>query len=272
MEIYAGIVTYNPDLLRLKENLIHIIPQVKSVVIFDNNSSNIIELVRFLQEFFREIILLKSDKNKGVAYALNQICTWGVMNGYHWVLTLDQDSVCSDNLIEVLKKYEQQDIAIISPNIIYRNNEKYTRSQKKEFEEVEWVITSASLTNLKVWKKINGFDEWLFIDKVDYDYGVRANRAGYKIVRTYKVDLLHELGNLKCRRFLGRTIFVTNHPPIRYYYMIRNSIYLSKKLQKGFPVSVIMKNVLKIVFFENHKLSKLNFIGRGIKDGILSTI
>ena len=43
-KIYAGIVTFNPDIERLKENVCAICIQVPEVVIFDNGSSNFVDI------------------------------------------------------------------------------------------------------------------------------------------------------------------------------------------------------------------------------------
>jgi rhamnosyltransferase len=39
--IFAGIVTYQPDLNRLGDNLRAVSPQVRKVIIYDNGSTNI---------------------------------------------------------------------------------------------------------------------------------------------------------------------------------------------------------------------------------------
>lgn len=39
-DICAGIVTYNPDIQLLKQNIQSIQPQVQSIFIYDNGSSN----------------------------------------------------------------------------------------------------------------------------------------------------------------------------------------------------------------------------------------
>lgn len=45
------------------------------------------------------------------------------------------------------------------------------------------------------------------------------NKTGYKICRVNTVSLLHELGNLKCRKIAERMIYVTNHSAFRRYDM-----------------------------------------------------
>ena len=266
LQICAGIITYNPDIELLRKNLNSIYNQVENVVVFDNGSSNQHQIVDLLLDF-DNCDLITESQNKGIAYALNRVCDWSVNKGYNWILTLDQDSLSPHNLINVLSKYTGKDIAIVSPNINYKNNEAFCIKSDKESEEVNWVITSASLTNLSVWKEIHGFDEWLFIDGVDFDYCLRANKMGYKVIRSYETELFHELGNLRCIKLFGKVIYVTNHSAIRKYYMSRNAVYLRYKLNEGNPFRTITKYIIKILFFEKNKISKFSSVIRGVSDG-----
>jgi rhamnosyltransferase len=268
IKIFAGIVLYNPELERLHENIEHIVTQVSMVIMFDNGSENIADIERLSKEWSDNIVLLKSNENIGIAAALNQLCEWGENHGYQYIITLDQDSVCPEKLIFILQKNINSDVAVVAPNIIYRNNEAFA-VRKSEIEEVEWVITSASITSLKIWNELGGFDENLFIDGVDRDFCIRARKRGYRIVKDYHAELLHELGNLKCKKIMGRTIYITNHQAFRKYYMVRNVIYLDKKLGETKRYSYIMKHIFKTLLFEDGKLKKLHAIYRGICDGLL---
>ena len=104
MKYIAGIVLYNPDLGRLKENIESICKQVDKVILIDNGSDNIREIEDLIKEYLN-CILLKNGENMGIAYALNQILKYAYENDVKWFLTLDQDSVCSRNLINTYSKY-----------------------------------------------------------------------------------------------------------------------------------------------------------------------
>lgn len=264
-KICAGIVTYNPNINLLKQNLNSIINQVECVFIVDNASSNFDDIENIAAENNR-IIITTNVENMGIAKALNQLCENALEKGFDWILTLDQDSISPANLVEMLARHINDYTAIIAPNIIYKNNESFSDAETNGIQTVEWVITSASLTNLKVWRLLDGFDEILFIDGVDRDYGIRATRAGYKIIKCYDVKLLHELGNLRCKKKFGRTIYVTNHSALRKYYMVRNAIYLDKKLELNMSKKYIVKLIIKTVLYEVDKIKKLEFVIKGIKD------
>lgn len=266
-DVAAGIVSYNPDISKLKENINCIINQVSRVYIYDNGSANINELSSLISTYGDAVSLYKSYDNNGVARALNALCSFAINDGFNWIVTLDQDSVAPPDLVKIEQScINRQDIAIVSPKIVYKGNEEFapkdTGIQKKK-----WVITSGSLMNLKAYSKIGGFDNQLFIDGIDFDYCVRAGRYGFIILVDNDVILHHELGNLKCRRLFGKTIFISNHRPERYYYMSRNAVYLSNNLHDKDPRMLPYKLLFKTFFFEKDKLAKINMIIKGIHDG-----
>ena len=264
-KICAGMVTFNPDKEILISNIASIIDKVDAVIVHDNGSTNIKMIDELCKQ--NEVILLKNSKNQGIARALNQLCQYAIDNDFSWIITLDQDSITEDNLIKELTRYVSNDVAILAPNVIYRHNEKFADEIKKGIREEQWVITSASLTNLNVWRKIGGFDENLFIDGVDRDFCIRANQAGYKVLKDYNVSIWHDLGNLKCRKMFGRTIYVTNHSPKRKYYMVRNAIYLDKKLELNTSKLYIIKILIKTLLYEDDRIKKIKDIKKGISDG-----
>jgi len=259
--VCAGIVTYNPDKNKLLSNINSVCGQVEKIVIIDNGSSNYLE---WSSDIPREILIVQNDKNYGVAAALNQLCKYALLDGFDWCLTLDHDSVCLGDLVGNLMNNIEPDVAIIAPGILYKDNEKYN-TKKEGIEQVDWVITSASLTNLKIWKELR-FDETLFIDGVDRDYCIRANRKGYRVLKDNDVALEHELGNLKCKKLFGRIVHVTYHSNFRKYYMARNVIYLDRKLNEHNSMKKIMKLLFKTIFYEK-SMKGINSIVRGIRDG-----
>lgn len=104
MIINGGIVTYNPDIEKLKKNISRIAGQVCKLVIADNGSKNIEDIKR-LAAAFENVSVILNYENFGIARALNQIMKWSSNNGGDWTITLDQDSECSDCIIDLYKPY-----------------------------------------------------------------------------------------------------------------------------------------------------------------------
>mgnify|MGYP003311394843 CR=1 FL=1 len=73
MDIMAGIVLYNPEKKRLKENIDAIINQVDKIVLVDNGSDLTLDTKDFFGEASDKVVLIRNSENKGIAKALNQI-------------------------------------------------------------------------------------------------------------------------------------------------------------------------------------------------------
>ena len=85
MAYVAGIVVFNPDMVRLKENIEAIIPQVETVIVIDNGSKDENEIPSFL-EAYKSTVCIRNAENMGIAKALNQIVNKADELGYEWVL------------------------------------------------------------------------------------------------------------------------------------------------------------------------------------------
>ena len=271
--IAASIILFNPDLLRLNENIEAIYQQVELLVLIDNNSNNI-QAIESEYGSYENISIIKNKENFGIAKALNQAMLFCQSKGYTWVLTLDQDSVCPSNLIQEYHKYlEMPKVAIISPVIDDRNMREDTtvKHSTDDFEEIEKCITSATLTNVEIWRILGGFDEVMFIDLVDFEYCMRILQKGYKILRVNTVILLHEVGRITQPKFLFWDLIILNHSPFRKYYIARNIIYLAKKHRTRGGIIMAYLRAIKLLMqtevYEDDKAKKGMAILRGIKSG-----
>ena len=72
--LFAGIVTFNPDIELLRKNIEAICAQVDLVIIVDNGSRNL-EDIRPLADA-HHCKLIPNAQNEGIATALNQIALW----------------------------------------------------------------------------------------------------------------------------------------------------------------------------------------------------
>ena len=269
--VLAGITLYNPELDRLEENISAILGQVDKVFCIDNGSKNIREVEGFLKKKFPEVSLKKNAENLGVAAALNQIFSYGKEKGFAWVLTLDQDSVCPENLMKEYRKYwKLEGVGVLSPRIIDRNFQKNTEAGVA-YEEIDKCITSASLTSVAVWEAVGGFWEYLFIDYVDHDFCAKCQKAGIRILRINRVALLHELGKGAHRRLFGKQLTILNHSPMRKYYIVRNRLIYMKEHRDVIDIKAERKKYIyfyiKTLLFEDQKWEKLKEMLRGRRDG-----
>lgn len=269
--VYVGIVTFNPCMERLKENIDAIKKQVEDVLVFDNGSSNYDEIIKNLDP---DVIILKSEKNIGIAAALNRLIEWGENNGFQWMISLDHDSVCGYDFVENMMPYLNitEQVGIVAPIIIDRNIGVVGHNPESEWAEVRTCITSGSFNSIVAWRKVGGYDESMFIDSVDFEYCYRLRKNGYKVIQVSKVQLLHELGKSQKRRFLFWRVDVNGHSAFRKYYIARNNVYypLKHHLWLHFVRGNLRNLWLLVVvsLYEENKTEKKKSILRGWKDGL----
>ncbi len=275
IKIITGIVLFNPELERLKENVDAIHGRTDMIVFVDNGSANAEQIMDFLSQY-DNVSVIRNENNAGIARALNQICEFAEQKNADYVLTLDQDSVCPPNIISEYRKHIGENTGILCPLIKDRNHNLDKIESDCDITEVKKCITSASLMNIKAWKSVNGFDESMFIDGVDFDICIRIRKRGFSIIRVNTVTLIHEIGKITVRRFLLWNVRVKNHSAFRKYYIARNIIYLARKQKSVLKVMKSYLQVLKqwicVLLYENEKRNKLKEIQRGFCDGIKAEI
>lgn len=69
----AGIVTYNPDLERLRANLNNTASQVDAVFVFDNGSENVADIRSLADSEYTTLRVEADPNNRGIAFALNRL-------------------------------------------------------------------------------------------------------------------------------------------------------------------------------------------------------
>lgn len=266
--IFAGIVSYNPDIDRLSDNLSAISPQLNEIVIFDNGSE-FQSVIRKRIQNYHNVKLISSDKNIGIAAALNRLMEYGEKKNYIWMLTLDQDSVCNCNYITSIQSYLyiKPNIGIVAPVIIDRNIGVIGHNPVKEYACVNTCITSGAVINIKIWKKVGKYDESMFIDSVDFEFCYRVRKNGYKVIQIRDAQLLHEIGQSEHRKFLFWKVTVSGHSAFRKYYIARNNVYYP--LKHRLFIHFIRGNwrnlylLLIITLYENDKQQKIVSVLKG---------
>lgn len=268
-KVLAGIVLFNPDIERLQQNINAIKGQVDKLILVDNGSTDT-QYKKLLD--ISDVEYVGNDSNKGIAFALNQILQYAYDNDYSWALTLDQDSVVAQNLMSVYSGIAKKDeVGIVCCKTIDRNFTELHQNEIEPDREVRYCITSASLTNVEAWKKTGGFDESMFIDWVDWDICIALRHHGYKIIKTDRTHILHELGtNTRIKRVGKYQFLILNRSSFRYYYVSRNWIYLGRKWkEENLTVKLlqVIKMLLIAMVYESNKWENLKAFVKGTLDG-----
>ena len=107
------------------------------------------------------------DENYGIAKALNVGFSCAKKQGFSWVLTMDQDSLLSQNMLAGYTKFinvSHQKIGIVCPLLQVYRDEKVLLQDS--YVQVNEALTSGSLINMDAYDAAGGFLEKLFIDEV----------------------------------------------------------------------------------------------------------
>lgn len=286
----AGIVTYNPEIRRLQNNINAIHNQVSLVYCFDNGSVNLREIKEICGQY-DNVIVFENGENSGIAEGLNQIISEARRNGVVWLLTLDQDSVCPTGMIEKMLQYaDKPNIVAICPRVV--DHRRPVEKQKEDgVNEIDFCITSGCLVNTMESKKIGDFDSWLFIGQVDDEFCHRAMINDKKILRINSLELDHELGELRPSRFqkiflrLGEILhfsklkalsYKRKVSPMRVYYSTRNMVYLSRKY-RNYPNTKFTRkraifNAISNVIRGQKRIETAKAAIRGYKEGYSVTV
>lgn len=277
--ICAIIVSYNCD-EKILLVINSIINQVNSMVIIDNGSKKLsLDILKKIEN--SKIKFLYNNKNMGIAYALNQGVKYAQSKNNYWIITLDQDSIATKNMVSnMLEVYyslsdiQQIDVVSIVPVNIEQKiyDEKQNIKNDIKFEEVLTEITSGNLIKISIFKKIGYFNEKLFIDCVDHDFCFRINKSGAKIIRIFDSILLHNLGDIKTKKIFSKNVSFSNHSYIRRYYITRNRFYIWGLYGQSFGEWVkqdkkaAIMDLFCIILFEKGKLLKIKMIIKGYND------
>lgn len=278
MHICAGIITYNPTLTDVSTCLEALCNQVERVIIVDNASKNVKSLQEVVSKY-ANVTLVKNSQNIGFAKALTQVFEWAKSQGFNWVLTLNDDSVVPNNMISEYKKIlenqgslvnqknaKNSKIAIVCSLLKNRLDGTILHSKCHEDE----CITSGSLTSVEAWAKIGGFDEWLEIDGVDFDFSRRLVRAGWKIVECQNVIMEHQIGKARSINLIIKHPIVWNHNANRKYYIARNMQVVDYKMGTYSYVKslrAVVRDMIFVALWEKNKFAKILAMVRGFKDG-----
>lgn len=271
-EILAVVVCYNgsDDLLKTINALYG---KVGHIHIVDNaSSSKTIEVLKQL-EGESNISITYLNQNQGIGYALNIGVNKGVEMGYNWLLTMDQDSIVSDTMVEefCIAINLNNKLSCLTPTISVFEKENTFNNRRNKENIVKYAITSGNLVKLEIFETIGLYNEKLFIDCVDFDFSFRLRVAGFTINLVPDAKLFHQLGEKHSVPKLF-SWFYTLHSPLRRYYMFRNWGYIFQSYFTKFPVFIIRGTIIHflllliIPFYDKKPWESLTFIYYGIRD------
>ena len=269
IKIAAMTTLYNPTKYNI-DNIINYIDEVDKIYVIDNtdNKTN-----KELMPNNKKIDYISDNTNYGIAKAINIAAEKAINDGYKYLLTMDQDSKMTNDILKQMKEFLKQTkikkIGLISP---YQDIGSDEEIPDEECTDVIEMMTSGNIIDLEVYKKVGGFKDWLFIDCVDTEYCMNLHVHGYKVLRLNRVIMKHDLGELKVHKLFNKEYPCYNHSPIRRYYIVRNNLYINEMYNYYYPdycnhlIRVQKGQVKRIIAFEKNKIKKLKMMLKGYLD------
>jgi rhamnosyltransferase len=268
--VVAVVVLYHPP-PALAEMIRSVRGITQNVLLIDNTEQPFFDLEslrRQAPDF--SFSLVQNGENKGIAWALNEAGKYGLLHGFQWLLTLDQDSRFDPDTAPALLAYALAagpEVAIVAPYHVTPGAAVPALAQ--EAEVIRHTMTSGNLLRLSAFQTCGPFEEKLFIDSVDHEYCLRLRRHGFRIIRLNGVRLSHPQGNITYTRFLFFRWKTTNHGPARRYYMARNRWYVMTRYFFFDPkffrreLSQYIRDYFRVLFLENQKRKKISAMIKG---------
>lgn len=271
--------------------------QVDKIILWDNSPQIFTkQQIEELDKYPKCEYIFAND-NLGMPEGLNRVVEIADKQGYGWVLTMNADSICPENMIEEYTTFfEDENIGMICPQVIDKRRKYMKISSKNGHELVDMCITSAACTNVKAWRQVGKFDGWLLVDLLDNDISKRMILNGWKIVKVNSVVLDQEFGDIKPKGkkeeqfwlWVGKLLHNDNFAKFSYkktvhsnrvYYTCRNIIYLNKKFKNyggigyrenyncntffGFLICFVLPSVIRA----DEKMKTVKAVIKGFKDG-----
>lgn len=286
-KILAVIVTYHPDYIQLERLVSSIVTQVDQVLIIDNATPNFSAQVNLTNLTITELVI--NAQNMGLACAYNQACSLAREKDFSHLLLLDQDSLPAADMVKhlahVLEAANQQKLTTAAAGPYYRDSKlsdispfvklsgltlQRVACNADQQVEVDHLISSGALIDIRAIEKIGAFIAELFIDYVDTEWCWRARRSGLKLLGVGAATMDHNLGDSQFKEFGKARIL---HAPFRLYYQLRNQLWMIRQPWIGaqwrtMDILRCLKIFTAVALFAPDRWLRIRFMLRGIGDGI----
>jgi rhamnosyltransferase len=213
-------------------------------------------------------MVVRDGTNQGISARLNQAARYAIDKQADWLLTMDQDSFFSGDYlkqyIECLSSVSDKD-KVAMCGVAF---ESVPSTSDCAMAETANLITSGSILNLDIFKRVGGFDDNLFIDEVDFEYCARSMKNGFKTIQFTNVYLNHSLGTVSQHRSIKslKKTSRTLHTPLRLYYMLRNYLYVRNIYQTNcseilsLKKKALLNRIKNNLLYGNNRLKTFRYL------------
>lgn len=261
--LVCGIVTYKCDIKRLLEVFAGAVVAFDHVYIYCNQRKEIDIVKKAISnsEFSDQSFTIVGKGNDvGLAQAQNEIACQALKDDCTWITFLDQDSVVNDEngiLHNATCAEKNTNTAFVV---------EYNKNSVSFLGGPKYYNASSITVRISKFLEIGGFLGHLSIDWVDFEFCDRFYRSGGNIISVNNIGFDHQLGD-GFQILFGKKIHLRNDT--RYYYVVRNAMYLLKKSDISFNFRFLLLSRLTFyIFFYFLKSKDKKTVWSGLCDGI----
>jgi len=173
------VVTYNPDILVLQNNIATYMQQANLTLLVDNSDDNSIRSnISKFADSLSNVKLIQLPENTGIANAQNVGIEFLIVHGFEYYIEIDQDTQLPEDYVAsmiesfVLLSNDGHKIGGIGPIAISKETgEPYHRRTKNiGIIEVPQTLSSGFFSSIEVCKQVGSKNNDFFIDYVDWEW------------------------------------------------------------------------------------------------------
>ena len=305
MKIAVIIPTFNS-----KNTIVHTLDSIlgqsagiDEIIIIDNCSKD--NTVDILREKFPDITLILNTSNRGASGGYCAGLEYACKKGHDWVWLLDADSLPSRNALAELVAVTGSggNPGAVASLLIDDNSglvyqplywmDRWVNAMEGNVSAEPFPVDCNAFSGLMVSKEVIrtiGFPrEDFFMDIADWEYCLRI-RQQFRIIVVPKSRIFHTVGRAKVVPFFweknlhklendniiiqkDKRILLITHPAWRYYYRVRNDIFISFHEFRTLSAAIFglvrfIKICSGIIIYEDNKINKLAMSFLGLSHGV----
>ncbi len=256
------------------------------IILVDNDSKD--DSVKFTEQNYPEVKILKLNSNTGFAKAVNEGIKYSqqYVKG-EFILLLNNDTECDRNFLsEMIKGFKNNDTGIVAckminfydrtkiddaGDFIKRKGSPYARGFEEkdlgQFDKKEYIFgacAGAAMYKQEVFDRIGLFDEDFFAYYEDVDFSFKAQLAGYKCYYNPSAVCYHKRGATTASKIGFQTMLCEKN-----LVALRIKNYPFSLLLTSFPFFVIVRIKRYYIFLTRYSFSLFMSALKGYFKGLL---
>lgn len=197
------------------KDIIGITPGEFEIIVVDNASTD--GSAAAIKSTFPDITLIENPVNTGAP-------AWNLgfqqAKGKYFII-LDDDSHIERGLEGALDYIDQNpQIGVLALNV---KGGAYETTTWKHLEEKDGFIGCGAIWRKELYDKIGGYADWIFLYTNEWDYGIRAMQAGFKVVYYEKCYVTHRASHINRTNKRLIVFSVRNEMAIVYKYFSKQT-------------------------------------------------